>query len=96
MKKKRIKVFSNNRNANNEYLKLSDKQIDYILKEIKNIHENQSEQLNKMIKEINDFNLGQNKIKDTFSKVVRWVMFSLFISVGFMLVIGTIVSIPTL
>ena len=96
--KKRRKNKNENIESNNfnEYFKFNDKQLSTILKEIKLIHENQNEKIDKSVKEINDFNLEQNKIKDSFSRVVRWTMFTLFVAVGIILTFGTVFNIPVL
>ena len=94
--KRKNKLENVNNNRFGEYVQFNEKQLKFILNEIKLIHENQNEQINESLKAINDYNLEQNKIKDIFSRIVRWTMFSLFIVVGLMLCIGAISLLPSI
>lgn len=94
--KNKNKIKNIESNNSNESVKLNDKQLELVLKEIRSMHENQNDQINKSLKEIGDLNLIQNKVSDNFSRIVRWTMFSLFIVIGIILTLGVLINICTL
>lgn len=94
--KNKNKIKNIESNNSNESVKFNDKQLELVLKEIRSMHENQNEQINKSLKEIGNLNLIQNKVSDSFSRIVRWTMFSLFIVIGIILTLGALINICTL
>ena len=94
--KNKNKIKNIESNNSNESVKFNDKQLELVLKEIRSMHENQNEQINKSLKEIGNLNLIQNKVSDSFSRIVRWTMFSLFIVIGIILTLGALIYICTL